>query len=69
MIRQTGRFLSVKNISDRREAASIIIRRNDHVSGISFKITNTVRFFFAGFECKKKAISMVLADIFETALH
>ncbi len=67
MIRQTGRFLSVKNISDRREAASIIQEKS--LSGVSFKITNTVRFFFAGFECKKKAISMVLADIFETALH
>ena len=39
------------------------------VSGVPFKITNTVRFFFAGFECKKEAVSMVLADIGETAFY
>jgi len=36
---------------------------------ISFKDTNTENFLFTGFEFEKKAVSMVLADIFKTALQ
>ena len=44
-------------------------RHNDQVSGVPLEITDTIRFFFTGFECKKKGVSMILADIFKTALH
>jgi hypothetical protein len=46
----------------------IVIQGNDQVSAVSFEITNTVDFFFTGFECKKEAVSMLFADIFKTAL-
>jgi hypothetical protein len=49
--------------------SAMIIEENDQVSAVPFEITNTIRFFFTGFECKKEAVSMFLADIFKTALH
>jgi hypothetical protein len=36
---------------------------------VSFEDTNTGGFFFTGFEFEKEAVSMVLADIFKTALE
>ena len=36
---------------------------------ISFEDTGTEIFFFTGFECKKEAVSMVLADISKRALQ
>ncbi len=49
--------------------ASINMRGNDPVSGISFENTNTVHFLLTGFECKEEAVGMVLADIFKATLH
>jgi hypothetical protein len=36
---------------------------------VTFEDTNTEIFFFTGFECKKEAVSMVLADIGKSALY
>jgi len=39
------------------------------LSGISFEITDPVGLLFAGFECKKETVGMILADIFKTTFH
>jgi len=46
----------------------VIFLGNDEISTVSFEITDTVHFFFTGFECKKETVSMFLADIFKTTL-
>ena len=36
---------------------------------VSFEDAGTEIFFFTGFECKKEAVSVILADIGKNALH
>jgi hypothetical protein len=56
-------------VSCNREAVARIVRGHDQVSAVSFENTDAVYLFFTGFERKKEAVSMVLADIFKSALQ
>jgi uncharacterized RDD family membrane protein YckC len=67
-IRSTERFLPVKLFQVAEKLHPSSFREMIRIGSTeSFKVTFTGRIFFTGFECKKEAAGMVLADTGRTA--